>query len=176
MSKYRRRLSYDWIAEELAQAFQLPLLSVPVQLGAQAFSRLAHHQQQKRTRPRHLPPHLWHAARQEACSFCIQTLARLMKVTESPESLSDEQVQLYEEFLKTVREYLETPPPQLSEPMPTLSPSEQMRYEQQLWRHAREALELCERWRKALSQHKVPENGACGASGGNLRARRKAQP
>lgn len=176
MAKARRRLSYDWIAEELARTFQLPLISVPVQLGAQAFARLASYQAQKRTRPRQLPPHLWQAVRQEACSFCIHTLAELMRITEDPNQLREEQVALYERFLEAVRAYMESPPPTVAEPIAQVSFSEQLRHEQQLWRYAREALDLCERWRKALSQHKVPEDGSAGAPSGNLNTCGETQP
>lgn len=172
--KVRRHLSYRWIAEELAQTFQLPLMSVPVQLGAQAFARLAHHQHQKRSRPRQLPPHLWQAVRQEACSFCLQTLAEILGLADDPPQLDEEHVVLYERFLQAVRTYMESPPPTLLEPTPQVAFSDQLRHEQQLWRYAREALELCERWRKALSQHKVPEDGPCSPPLGDLSTRRKA--
>jgi len=57
---------------------------------------------------------------------------------------------MYDAFLTAVRQYLETPPPQLADATPQLSTSEQIKQEQHLWRQAREALELCEKWRKAL--------------------------
>ncbi len=147
-----RSLSKDWIAQEIAQTFQLPLLSVPVQLATEAIHRLARHQRDKQARPRALPPHLWHAAREEACHFCLQTLARLVQLERGPDALPPETAALYDAFLQAVRQYLETPPPSMPSPTSDLSPSEQLKQEQLLWRHAREALELCEKWRKAMQQ------------------------
>ncbi len=145
-----RSLSRDWIAQEIAQAFQLPLLSVPVQLATEAVHRLARRQRDKNTRSRALPPHLWNAAREEACHFCLQTLAQLVQLERGPDTLPPETAALYDSFLNAVRQYLETPPPHLQADLPVLSPSEQLKQEQLLWRQAREALELCEKWRKAM--------------------------
>lgn len=145
-----RSLSRDWIAQEIAQAFQLPLLSVPVQLATEAVHRLARRQRDKNARPRALPPHLWNAAREEACHFCLQTLAQLVQLERGPDALPPETAALYDAFLNAVRQYLETPPPHLHDSVPTLSPAEQLKQEQLLWRQAREALELCEKWRKAM--------------------------
>ncbi len=176
MARIRKNLSREWIAQELAQTFQLPLLSVPVQLGTNAFLQLARHQKGKRERPRQLPPHLWTAVREEACQFCLQTLAELMGITQGPHAVSPEQATLYDAFLTAVRCYLESPPPALEEPADTMPPSERIRYEQGLWSQAREALALCERWRHALLQHKVPEDRAVSALGSDLQAGGEAEP
>jgi len=149
----RRSLSRDWIAQEIAQTFQLPLLSVPVQLATEAIHHLARRQRDKRARPRTLPPHLWHAIREEACHFCLQTLAQLVQLERGPDALPPETAALYDAFLQAVRHYLETPPPQLQHSTPDLSPGEQLKQEQMLWRQAREALDLCEKWRKAMQKH-----------------------
>ncbi len=148
----RRSLSREWIAQEVAQTFQLPLLSVPVQLATEALHHLARRQRDKGTRPRALPPHLWQAAREEACHFCLQTLAHLMQLERGPDALPPETAALYDSFLQAVRQYLETPPPTLAAETPELSPAERLKQEQLLWRQAREALELCEKWRKALRE------------------------
>jgi len=148
----RRSLSKDWIAQEIAQTFQLPLLSVPVQLATEAIHHLARQQRDKNARPRALPPHLWHAIREEACHFCLQTLAQLVQLERGPGALPPETAALYDSFLQAVRQYLETPPPQMPHSKPDLSPSEQLKQEQLLWRQAREALDLCEKWRKAMQE------------------------
>ncbi|MCX7992794.1 MAG: hypothetical protein N2651_03895 [Fimbriimonadales bacterium] len=148
----RRSLSKDWIAQEIAQTFQLPLLSLPVQLATEAIHHLARQQRDKNARSRTLPPHLWQAAREEACHFCLQTLAQLVQLERGPDALSPETAALYDSFLQAVRQYLETPPPQMQSSIPDLSPSEQLKQEQLLWRQAREALDLCEKWRKAMAQ------------------------
>jgi hypothetical protein len=101
-------------------------------------------------RPRTLPPHLWQAAREEACHFCLQTLAQLIQLERGPDALPPETAAMYDAFLTAVRQYLETPPPQLPGAAPELSAAERLKQEQHLWRQAREALELCEKWRKAL--------------------------
>lgn len=176
MGKTKRSLSREWIAQELARTFQLPLLSVPVQLGANTFLQLARHQKAKSSRPRRLPPHLWTAVREEACHYCLQTLAQLMGITEGPEAVPQEQAELYDAFLKAVRQYMETPPPNWSEHEPEVTLGEQLKYEHLLWRQAREALELCERWRQALSQHKVPEDAPVGALGQDLYPDGESQP
>ncbi len=176
MGRTRRSLSRDWIAQELAETFQLPLMSVPVQLGANAFLQLARQQKAKQSRPRRLPPHLWTAVREEACHFCLQTLAQLMGITEGPEAVPPEQAEIYDAFLKSVRHYMETPPPHLSQHTSEMPLSEQLKYEHLLWRQAREALELCERWRQALSQHKVPEDAPVSALGQHLGTDGEAQP
>ncbi len=176
MGKTKRSLSREWIAQELAHTFQLPLLSVPVQLGANTFLQLARHQKAKSSRPRQLPPHLWTAVREEACHYCLQTLAQLMGITEGPEAVSSEQAELYDAFLKAVRHYMETPPPNLTEHASEVSLGEQLKYEHLLWRQAREAMELCERWRQALLQHKVPEDAPIGAFGQYLRPEGETQP
>lgn len=149
----RRALSRDWIAQEVAQAFQLPLLSVPVQLATEAIHHLARRQRDRHARGRALPPHLWRAAREEACHFCLQTLARLIQLERGPDALPPEMAALYDAFLNAVRQYLETPPPHATENAPELSPAERLKQEQLLWRQAREALELCEKWRKAMEKH-----------------------
>ncbi|MDW8106340.1 MAG: hypothetical protein RMK45_02560 [Armatimonadota bacterium] len=146
----RRSLSREWIAQEIAQAFQLPLLSLPVQLATETIHHLARRQRDKGARPRTLPPHLWQAAREEACHFCLQTLARLVQLERGPDALPPETAALYDSFLQAVRQYLETPPPNLPSETPELSPAERLKQEQLLWRQAREALELCEKWRKAM--------------------------
>ncbi|MCS7300759.1 MAG: hypothetical protein NZ556_04310 [Fimbriimonadales bacterium] len=146
----RRSFSKDWIAQEIAQTFQLPLLSVPVQLATEAIHHLARRQRDKPLRSRALPPHLWRAAREEACHFCLQTLARLIQLERGPDALPPETAALYDAFLNAVRQYLETPPPHTPADAPDLSPSERLKQEQLLWRQAREALELCEKWRKAV--------------------------
>ncbi|GIV09760.1 MAG: hypothetical protein KatS3mg019_1851 [Fimbriimonadales bacterium] len=146
-----RSLSRDWIAQEIAQAFQLPLLSMPVQLATEAVHRLARYQRAKHFRPRTLPVPLWNAAREEACHYCLQTLAQLVQIERGPDALPPETAALYDAFLNAVRQYLETPPSPMQTDAPTLSLSEQLKHEQLLWKHAREALELCEKWRKALS-------------------------
>ncbi len=148
----RRSLSKDWVAQEIAQTFQLPLLSVPVQLATEAICRLARRQRDKHARPRALPPHLWQAAREEACHFCLQTLAQLIQLERGPDALPPETAAMYDAFLQAVRQYLETPSPQMPSPTPDLSPSEQLKQEQMLWRQAREALDLCEKWRKAMQR------------------------
>lgn len=176
MGKTKRSLSREWIAQELANTFQLPLLSVPVQLGANTFLQLARHQKAKSSRPRQLPPHLWTAVREEACHYCLQTLAQLIGITEGPEAVSSEQAELYDAFLKAVRHYMETPPPNLSEHASEVSLSERLKDEHLLWRQAREAMELCERWRQALSQHKMPEDTSVSALRQHLRADGEAQP
>jgi len=145
-----RSLSRDWIAQEIAHTFQLPLVSLPVQLATEAIHHLARRQRDKRVRPRRLPPHLWQAAREEACHFCLQTLAQLIQLERGPDALPPETAAMYDAFLTAVRQYLETPPPQLPDSAPELSASERLKQEQHLWRQAREALELCEKWRKAL--------------------------
>jgi hypothetical protein len=164
----KARLSHRWLAQEIARAFQLPLMSVPVQMAADAFLKLAHYQQKRSKPQRQLPPHLWRAVREEACYFCLDTLAQLIGLERGPDAVEPSLAQLYERFLQQVRAYLETPPPQLAESEPTLSPAERLRYEQSLWRAARAALELCEKWRRALSQHEMPEERACGAARGDF--------
>ncbi len=175
MARTKRHLSREWIAQELAQTFQLPLLSVPVQLGTNAFLQLARHQKGKRERKRQLPPHLWTAVREEACQFCLQTLAELMGITKGPNAVDPEQAMLYDAFLSAVRRYLESPPPSLDEPTDEMPPSERIRYEQGLWSQAREALALCERWRQALSQHKVPEDRTVVPLGSDFHSHREPQ-
>jgi hypothetical protein len=160
----KARLSHRWLAQEIARAFQLPLMSAPVQMAADAFLKLAHYQQKRSKPQRQLPPHLWRAVREEACYFCLDTLAQLIGLERGPDAVEPSLAQLYERFLQQVRAYLETPPPQLAESEPPLSPSERLRYEQALWRTARAALELCEKWRRALSQHEMPEERARGAT------------
>ena len=145
-----RSLSRDWIAQEIAHTFQLPLVSLPVQLATEAIHNLARRQRDKTARPRSLPPHLWQAAREEACHFCLQTLAQLIQLERGPDALPPETAAMYDAFLTAVRHYLETPPPQLPDAAPELSAAERLKQEQHLWRQAREALELCEKWRKAL--------------------------
>ncbi len=145
-----RSLSRDWIAQEIAHTFQLPLVSLPVRLATEAIHHLARRQREKRARSRTLPPHLWQAAREEACHFCLQTLARLIQLERGPDALPPETAAMYDSFLTAIRQYLETPPPQLPDSAPELSPSERLKQEQHLWRQAREALELCEKWRRAL--------------------------
>jgi hypothetical protein len=145
-----RSLSRDWIAQEIAHTFQLPLVSLPVQLATEAIHHLARRQRDKNARPRTLPPHLWQAAREEACHFCLQTLAQLIQLERGPDALPSETAAMYDAFLTAVRQYLETPPPQLPDATPELSAAERLKQEQHLWRQAREALELCEKWRKAL--------------------------
>ena len=176
MDGKRARLSHEWIAQEIANAFQLPLLSAPVQMAANAFLQLARYQRGKAERVRRLPPHLWLAVREEACQFCLQTLAELIGLERGPDTIEPSQVQLYDAFLQRVRAYLETPAPELTLSEPNMSPAERLRYEQSLWRTARAALELCEKWRRALSQHEVPEDGARSASGGDFNASGEAQP
>ncbi|MCS7209936.1 MAG: hypothetical protein NZ874_10245 [Fimbriimonadales bacterium] len=145
-------MSREWIAQEVAQTFQLPLLSVPVQLAAETLHHLARRRHQSQARSRTLPPHLWNAAREEACQFCLQTLAQLINLERGPDALPPETAALYDAFLRAVRQYLETPPPPLHDTAPEMSPAERLKHEQTLWRQAREALELCEKWRKALAQ------------------------
>ena len=81
-----RSLSRDWIAQEIAHTFQLPLVSLPVQLATEAIHHLARRQRDKNARPRSLPPHLWQAAREEACHFCLQTLAQLIQLERGPDA------------------------------------------------------------------------------------------
>lgn len=145
-----RSLSRDWIAQEIAHTFQLPLVSLPVQLATEAIHHLARRQRDKHARPRSLPPHLWQAAREEACHFCLQTLAQLIQLERGPDALPPETAAMYDAFLTAVRQYLETPPPQLPDAAPELSAAERLKQEQHLWRQAREALDLCEKWRRAL--------------------------
>ena len=145
-----RSLSRDWIAQEIAHTFQLPLVSLPVQLATEAIHHLARRQRDKNARPRTLPPHLWQAAREEACHFCLQTLAQLIQLERGPDALPPETAAMYDAFLTAVRQYLETPPPQLPDAAPELSAAERLKQEQHLWRQAREALDLCEKWRKAM--------------------------
>jgi hypothetical protein len=145
-----RSLSRDWIAQEIAHTFQLPLVSLPVRLATEAIHHLARRQRDKTARPRTLPPHLWQAAREEACHFCLQTLAQLIQLERGPDALPPETAAMYDAFLTAVRQYLETPPPQLPDAAPELSAAERLKQEQHLWRQAREALELCEKWRKAM--------------------------
>ena len=145
-----RSLSRDWIAQEIAQAYQLPLVSLPVQLATEAIHHLARRQRDRATRLRRLPPHLWQAAREEACHFCLQTLAQLIQLERGPDALPPETAAMYDAFLTDVRQYLETPPPQLPDSAPEPSAAERLKQEQHLWRQAREALDLCEKWRKAL--------------------------
>ena len=145
-----RSLSRDWIAQEIAHTFQLPLVSLPVQLATEAIHHLARRQRDKHARPRTLPPHLWQAAREEACHFCLQTLAQLIQLERGPDALPPETAAMYDAFLTAVRQYLETPPPQLPDAAPELSAAERLKQEQHLWRQARVALELCEKWRKAM--------------------------
>jgi hypothetical protein len=75
---------------------------------------------------------------------------QLIQLERGPDALPPETAAMYDAFLTAVRHYLETPPPQVSDSMPQLSASEQIKQEQHLWRQAREALELCEKWRKAM--------------------------
>ena len=145
-----RSLSRDWIAQEIAHTFQLPLVSLPVRLATEAIHHLARRQRDKSARPRRLPPHLWQAAREEACHFCLQTLAQLIQLERGPDALPPETAAMYDAFLTAVRHYLETPPPQLPDAAPELSAAVRLKQEQHLWRQAREALELCEKWRKAM--------------------------
>ena len=145
-----RSLSRDWIAQEIAHTFQLPLVSLPVRLATEAIHHLARRQRDKNARSRSLPPHLWQAAREEACHFCLQTLAQLIQLERGPDALPPETAAMYDAFLTSVRQYLETPPPQLPDAAPELSAAERLKQEQHLWHQAREALELCEKWRKAL--------------------------
>jgi len=168
-------LSHKWLAQEIAGAFQLPLFSAPVQMAANAFVQLARYQQGRSEQARRLPPHLWLAAREEACQFCLQTLAQLTGLEKGPDAVEPSLMQLYDAFLERVRSYLETPAPELVEQEPNLSPAERLRYEQSLWRAARAALELCEKWRRALSQHKVPEERSSGASSRDFSADGEAQ-
>ncbi len=169
------RLSHEWMAQEIARAFQLPLLSAPVQVAANAFVQLARYQRSKAGRTRRLPPHLWLAARESACQFCLQTLAQLIGLEGGPDAVEPSLMQLYDAFLQRIRAYMETPAPELFESEPNLSPAERLRYEQSLWRSARAALELCEKWRRALSQHEMPEEGAGGAAGSDFDPCREAQ-
>lgn len=145
-----RSLSRDWIAQEIAHAYQLPLVSVPVQLATEAIHHLARRQRDKQARPRTLPPHLWQAAREEACHFCLQTLAQLIQLERGPDALPPETAAMYDAFLTAVRQYLEAPPPNVPDSSPQLSAAERLKQEQHLWRQAREALDLCEKWRTAL--------------------------
>ncbi|GBC91900.1 hypothetical protein HRbin15_00360 [bacterium HR15] len=175
VNRQRATLSQRWIAQEIANTFQLPLLSVPVQMAANAFVQLARYQRGRSERIQRLPPHLWRAVREAACQFCLQTLAELIGLDQGPDAVEPSLMQLYDAFLERVRTYMETPVPELTEQEPSLSPAERLRYEQSLWRSARDALELCEKWRRALSQHEVPEDGAGGASSGDLHASGKTQ-
>lgn len=145
-----RSLSREWIAQEIAHAYQLPLVSLPVRLATEAIHHLARRQRDKQAHPRTLPPHLWQAAREEACHFCLQTLAQLIQLERGPDAFSPEMAAMYDAFLTAVRRYLETPPPNVPDSAPELSAAERLKQEQHLWRQAREALDLCERWRAAL--------------------------
>lgn len=171
----KARLSHQWIAQEIANAFQLPLLSAPVQIAANAFVQLARYQQGKSARARRLPPHLWLAVREEACQFCLQTLAQLIGLEQGPDAVEPSLAQLYDAFLERVRAYLEAPAPEVALKESELSPAERLRYEQSLWRTARDALALCEKWRRALSQHEVPEDSPRVAPRRDLDARGEAQ-
>lgn len=150
-----RSLSREWIAQEIAHAYQLPLVSLPVRLATEAIHHLARRQRDKQARPRTLPPHLWQAAREEACHFCLQTLAQLIQLERGPDALPPETAAIYDAFLTAVRHYLETPPPNVPDSAPELSAAERLKQEQHLWRQAREALDLCEKWRAALH---APQN------------------
>jgi hypothetical protein len=113
-----RSLSRDWIAQEIAHTFQLPLVSLPVQLATEA-----------------------------------------IHLERGPDALPPETAAMYDAFLTAVRQYLETPPPQLPDAAPELSAAERLKQEQHLWRQAREALELCEKWRKALHAPRADAKG-----------------
>jgi hypothetical protein len=176
LEKGLTRLSQRWLAQEIADAFQLPLLSAPVQLAANAFLQLARYQRGKSERVRSLPPHLWLAAREEACQFCLQTLAQLIGLEAGPDAVEPSLVQLYDAFLQQVRTYLEMPAPELSVMEPNMSPSERLRYEQSLWRAAHAALELCQKWQRALSQHEMPEDGTRRSTRGDFCASGEAKP
>ncbi|MCS7064872.1 MAG: hypothetical protein NZL85_01215, partial [Fimbriimonadales bacterium] len=102
----RARLSHEWMAQEIANTFQLPLLSAPVQIAADAFVQLARHQRGKSERARQLPPHLWRAVREEACQFCLQTLAQLIGLEQGPDAIEPSLAQLYDTFLERIRAYL----------------------------------------------------------------------
>ncbi len=174
--RQRARFSHQWVAQEIANAFQLPLLSVPVQMATNTFLQLARHQQGSPRRARQLPPSLWLAVREEACQFCLQTLAHLIGLEQGPDAVDPSLVQLYDDFLNRVRAYLESPAPGISEAESGMSFAERLRYEQALWQSARAALELCQKWRQALSQHEMPEDRTRDTASGDLGACREAQP